>query len=136
MSPTICTIPSELLKACVGVRSGDLSLAQKMQYVFEECTALAAKKNNDYSGGKKIDNIALTGTHGVGVRLMDKVCRVLSLHEVESLVKAESLRDTALDIVNYACFLVLLLDGKWGKTADASETGGGSDSEAEGKSKS
>ncbi len=99
-------------------RAGDLGLAVKMQSVFDECAALAAKKNNDYSGGKKIDNIALTGTYGVGVRLMDKVCRVLSLHEVGSLVKTESLRDTALDIINYSCFLVLLLDGKWGKDGE------------------
>lgn len=122
-------VPSQVLKEIS--RSGDQSLAQKMQYVFDECTALAAKKNNDYSGGRKIDNIALTGTHGVGVRLMDKVCRVLSLHEVESLVKTESLRDTALDIVNYACFLVLLLDGKWGKdTGGSGEFVGGESSQA------
>lgn len=90
-------------------------LPERMQAIFDECIALGMKKNNDYSGGRGIDNIALTGTYGVGVRLMDKVCRVLSLHEVQSQVKTESLRDTALDMINYACYLVLLLDKKWGK---------------------
>lgn len=94
---------------------GETPLLINMQKVFDECKELAIRKNNDYSGGKGIDNIGLTGTYGLAVRLMDKACRLMSLHEVESQVKDESMRDTFRDIANYGTFGVMLMDETWGK---------------------
>ena len=90
------------------------TLPKKMMGVMKECTELGMRKNNDYSGAKKIDNIAMTGVEGISVRLLDKVSRLYSLTKVESQVKDESVEDTLKDIINYAGYGVLLLRGKWG----------------------
>jgi len=82
--------------------------------IFQEGIELMLRKNKDYSG--KIDNIELTGLQGVAVRLVDKVCRLYSLSDGrEALVKDESIRDTCLDIENYANIAIQILDGVWGK---------------------
>jgi len=81
-----------------------------------EALKLALRKNADYSGSK-IDNLALTGINGIAVRLLDKVSRVynLSSQGVESQVKTESMRDTLIDIINYATFAVMMADNEWYK---------------------
>lgn len=45
--------------------------------IQERRMALALRKNNDYAG--QGDNIALTGAHGLAVRLLDKAMRLHSL---------------------------------------------------------
>jgi hypothetical protein len=107
--------PSIPVASGIGFPRGN-PLSDGMLSVFDECVELALKKNHDYSGGKHIDNIPLTGTHGLAVRLLDKVCRLLSLHEVSAEVQDEKLRDTFMDIVNYGTFGVMLLDDTWGKS--------------------
>lgn len=85
-----------------------------MTSVMNEQRQLARKKNNDYAFA--VDNIGITGKLGLAVRLFDKVCRILSLvSSKKQLVKDESIRDTAIDVANYAVFLVMVLDGKWNK---------------------
>lgn len=84
--------------------------------VIEECKALGLRKNADYSGDS-IDNIGLLGTHGVATRLFDKVFRAHNLTKDNKVaqVKDESVRDTFKDIVNYATYACMLLDGTWNK---------------------
>jgi len=86
--------------------------------IFEKAHKLALRKNNDYASA--IDNIALTGPHGVAVRLLDKVARVYSLTTpgIEQKVKDESIDDTLIDIINYASFALMLRAGKWGDTKE------------------
>lgn len=74
---------------------------------------LAERKNNDYSGA--VDNIGVTGVPGLAVRLFDKASRLLSLTQAgaEQKVLDESIRDTLLDMGNYADFGVSLLDKTW-----------------------
>lgn len=81
--------------------------------VVDEAVALAKRKNADYSGDK-VDNLALTGVNGIAVRLLDKVSRAYNLSSgADRQVKDESLRDTFVDILNYAVFAVIMLDGEW-----------------------
>lgn len=90
------------------------SMPEKMMGIMRECTELGMRKNHDYSGAANIDNIALTGVDGISVRLLDKVCRLRSLTQVQSKVKDESMEDTLKDIINYAGYGLLLLRGEWG----------------------
>ncbi len=86
---------------------------EKLNEVFQEAIKLALKKNSDYAG--TIDNIGLTGAHGCAVRLVDKVARVHNLTRPGQInqVEDEDVRQTFLDMVNYAAFGVMLLDGTW-----------------------
>ncbi len=82
--------------------------------IAKEAMKLAIRKNADYSGDK-IDNISLTGVNGISVRLLDKVSRAYNLSSgKDPMIKDESLRDTFIDIVNYAVFAVMMIDGAWG----------------------
>ena len=82
--------------------------------VHKETIALAKRKNNDYASA--IDVIATTGKIGLVVRIFDKAARLLSLVlGAKQKVKDESVRDTAIDLVNYATYLVCIIDGTWRK---------------------
>jgi hypothetical protein len=64
------------------------------------------KKNQDYG-----DAFALYGTVGVIMRIQDKLQRALSItKQGVNLVNDESLRDTLLDLHNYAAMAVMLMD--------------------------
>lgn len=86
---------------------------QGLEKIFAECVEIGKKKNADYGG--TMDNIALTGVHGIAVRLVDKVTRAhnLSRDGVTNQVKDESLRDTFKDMINYAAYAIMLMDGTW-----------------------
>jgi len=87
-----------------------------LQTIQAERLLVAKDKNHDYS--QTVDNIAVAGKIGLAVRIMDKACRILSLAHLElkgqsSKVSNESFRDSALDLGNYADFLVSVIDGTW-----------------------
>jgi hypothetical protein len=80
----------------------------QMQKIHEEALELFKKKNSDYG-----DSFAEYGVVGVLVRLGDKMKRVqnISTKGIE-LVDTESLRDTLIDLHNYAAMALMLLDEK------------------------
>lgn len=64
------------------------------------------KKNTDYG-----DAFAKYGTIGVLMRIQDKIQRGLTITKnAVTLVNDESLRDTLLDLHNYAAMAVMLMD--------------------------
>jgi len=69
-----------------------------------ECYQLSARKNNDYSyGANPFKNFEQTGLYGIITRIGDKVSRIDSLtNGAEQQVKDESIRETAMDLFNYA----------------------------------
>lgn len=74
--------------------------------VQQEARELFEKKNNDYG-----DAFANYGVVGVLVRMGDKIQRSASITKNGvSMVNNESLRDTLIDLANYACMGVMLLD--------------------------
>jgi len=77
-----------------------------LKLVQEEGLALFERKNKDYG-----DAFATYGPIGVIVRMGDKIQRLLSLtNSGIQMINNESLRDTLIDLHNYASMAVLLLD--------------------------
>ena len=80
----------------------------QLSTVQTEALQLFGKKNSDYG-----DAFATYGSIGVIVRIGDKIQRLLSIsNKGISLVDNESLRDTLIDLHNYAAMAVMLLDEK------------------------
>ena len=78
----------------------------QMKTVQEEALDLFIKKNADYG-----DAFANYGSVGVIVRLGDKIQRLMSVTKNGvTLVNTESLRDTLIDLHNYAAMGIMLID--------------------------
>lgn len=84
---------------------------EQMKRVQSEALELFIKKNTDYG-----DAFATFGTVGVLVRLGDKIQRAISISTSGvNIVNTENLRDTMIDLHNYAAMAVMLLDEKEAK---------------------
>ena len=82
------------------------SRVEQMKAVQSDALKLFAKKNTDYG-----DAFAEFGVIGVLMRIEDKIKRSLSITKNGvNLVKDESIRDTLLDLHNYAAMAIMLLD--------------------------
>jgi hypothetical protein len=80
----------------------------QMINVQNEGLELFTKKNSDYG-----DAFANYGSVGVIIRLGDKIQRLVSVtNKGVNLVNTESLRDTLIDLHNYAAMAVMLIDEK------------------------
>jgi hypothetical protein len=80
----------------------------QMIQVQNESLQLFKKKNSDYG-----DAFATYGTIGVIVRMGDKIQRLISVsNNGVNLVNTESLRDTLIDLHNYAAMGIMLIDEK------------------------
>ena len=81
---------------------------EQMKTIQNEALELFAKKNADYG-----DAFAKFGTIGVLMRIEDKIQRSLSITKNGvTLVDDEKIRDTLLDLHNYAAMGLMLLDEK------------------------
>ena len=79
---------------------------QQFTLVQNEGLELFKMKNKDYG-----DAFANYGPVGVIVRMGDKIQRLVSVSNSRiSLVNTESLRDTLIDLHNYATMAIMLLD--------------------------
>lgn len=79
---------------------------QQMKEIQQKCLTVFEKKNHDYG-----DAFAKFGIIGVLIRLEDKINRAITLDKKKvQLVDDESMRDTLLDLHNYAAMGLMLLD--------------------------
>ena len=79
---------------------------QQLQAVQEEALALFTRKNADYG-----DAFANYGPVGAIMRMGDKIQRLMSITNTNvQMVDSESLRDTLIDLHNYAAMGVMLID--------------------------
>lgn len=79
---------------------------EQMQKVHQEALELFKKKNADYG-----DSFANFGPVGVIVRMGDKINRLSSVTKNGvHFVDNESIRDTIIDLHNYAAMAVMLID--------------------------
>jgi hypothetical protein len=79
---------------------------EQMTKVQLEALDLFRKKNTDYG-----DSFATYGPVGVIVRMGDKIQRLISVSKNGvAFVDNESLRDTLIDLHNYAAMAVMLID--------------------------
>lgn len=81
---------------------------EQMEKIQLEGLELFKKKNQDYG-----DAFAEYGPIGVLIRMGDKIKRIQSIdkHQI-SLVNDEKMRDTLIDLHNYAAMALILLDEK------------------------
>ena len=81
---------------------------EQMREIQQEALALFTRKNEDYG-----DSFATYGPTGVIVRIGDKISRLTTItkHGV-LMVDNESLRDTLVDLQNYAAMAIMLLNEK------------------------
>ena len=78
----------------------------QLSNIQNEARELFKKKNADYG-----DAFATYGAVGVIVRMGDKISRLSSITSTGiNLVDTESLRDTLIDLHNYAAMAIMLLD--------------------------
>lgn len=83
-----------------------LTRVEQLRKVQDEGLNLFERKNRDYG-----DAFATYGTVGVLVRMGDKIMRLQSItNKGITLVDDERLRDTLIDLHNYAGMAVMLLD--------------------------
>lgn len=77
---------------------------EQMKQIQHEALELFIKKNADYG-----DAFATFGTIGVLVRIEDKIKRCISISSKNvQLVDDETLRDTLIDLHNYAAMALML----------------------------
>lgn len=83
---------------------------EQMMKVQSEGLELFRKKNTDYG-----DSFATYGPIGVIIRMGDKISRLNSVtNSGINLVNTESVRDTLIDLHNYAAMAIMLIDEKPG----------------------
>ncbi len=95
-------------------RSGWIEIEQAWLRKAQEVYGVFCEKQADYGP----TNIGVGGTHGITVRLGDKVSRLfelMGLTERENAGKPanESIRDTMVDIGDYGIIGMIVLDGDW-----------------------
>lgn len=82
---------------------------EKHQEICNYLNNLYAKKNHDY-GDSVHDTFLKYGLTSFLVRMEDKLNRARTLSTKDALVNDEKIRDTLLDLANYAIISVIELD--------------------------
>jgi hypothetical protein len=99
-------INGKLVDVITENKFASIDRVKQMENVQNEGLELFKKKNADYG-----DAFANYGTVGVIVRMGDKIQRLVSVSDRQiSLVDTETLRDTLIDLHNYAAMAIMLLD--------------------------
>lgn len=79
---------------------------EQMKKIQTEALELFTKKNTDYG-----DAFAAYGVTGVLMRIEDKIQRSMSITKSGvHLINDEGIRDTLIDLHNYAAMALMLLD--------------------------
>lgn len=85
-----------------------MTRVEQLKKVQAEGLELFTRKNADYG-----DAFAKYGVIGVLMRIEDKIQRTLSISKTGvNLIESESIRDTMIDLHNYAGMAIMLLDEK------------------------
>ena len=83
-----------------------MNRVQQLEKIQKEALELFKKKNKDYG-----DAFAKFGIIGILMRIEDKIQRSLSItNSGVNLVEDEKLKDTLLDLHNYAAMGLMLVD--------------------------
>lgn len=90
------------------------SFVNNVWCVGDEVTDILIKKQADY-GPHNIGRAPGGALNGLIVRIHDKVSRILHLTSNEVDPQNESLRDSYVDLANYALIALMVLDGTWPK---------------------
>jgi hypothetical protein len=79
----------------------------QLEKIQNECKQIFEKKNKDYG-----DAFAQHGTVGVLVRISDKMSRFTNISKrgLEISVEDETLKDTLMDLHNYAAMAIMCME--------------------------
>lgn len=80
--------------------------------VFDTSGNVLLSKHRDY-GAKNISQSPGGPLNGLRVRMWDKTARINNLIDSGATPENESLKDSFLDLMNYAAIALLVLEGKW-----------------------
>jgi len=80
--------------------------------VFDTSGNVLLSKHRDY-GAKNISQSPGGPLNGLRVRMWDKTARINNLIDSGATPENESLKDSFLDLMNYAAIALMVLDGKW-----------------------
>ena len=80
--------------------------------VFRDAEMLLLRKHLDY-GPTNISQSPGGPLNGLRVRMWDKLARINHLVDSGATPENESLRDSFVDLMNYAAIAQLVLDGDW-----------------------
>lgn len=80
--------------------------------VFTSAESVLLKKHQDY-GPTNISRSPGGPLNGLRVRMWDKLARINNLIDSGAEPENESLRDSFLDLMNYAAIAQVVLDGNW-----------------------
>lgn len=86
--------------------------AQVVEEYFKLNAALLISKHRDY-GPKNISQSPGGPLNGLRVRMHDKLARINHLIDTGAEPEHESLRDSFIDLANYAMIALLVADGEW-----------------------
>jgi hypothetical protein len=95
-------------------RSNSTEFEEAVQQKFQHAKSVLLQKQKDYGPL----NIALAPggpINGLRVRMHDKLARINHLVDSGATPENESLRDSFLDLANYAVIAMMVLDGDWPK---------------------
>jgi len=95
-------------------KAENIPFRENVSALFDELESLLVRKHRDY-GPTNISASPGGAMNGLRVRMHDKLARLNNLVDTGREPSNESLRDTLLDLANYAAIGVLVLDGKWPK---------------------
>ena len=114
--------PEEICKGLDAIRvnlevleENDKTLSNTSAHQFKDITKgmieTYVRKNHDYGNSfdKSLDKFGLVASV---VRIGDKMNRIESLVQKEAMVQDESIRDTLLDMANYAIMTVMWMDNQ------------------------
>lgn len=87
-------------------------IAPDVAKVVSHAVTVLLQKHDDY-GPKNIAQSPGGALNGLRVRIHDKTARINHLIDSGADAKNEPLRDSFLDLANYAIIAMLVLDGKW-----------------------
>lgn len=79
---------------------------------FKEAYTLLLRKHDDY-GPSNIANAPGGALNGLRVRMHDKMARINHLYDNGKDPKNESLRDSFIDLANYAIIALMVIDDEW-----------------------
>jgi hypothetical protein len=93
-------------------RSTSSDFEESVQQKFQHAKSVLLQKQKDY-GPKNISEAPGGPLNGLRVRMHDKMARINHLVDSGATPENESLKDSFLDLANYAIIAMLVLDGEW-----------------------
>lgn len=106
----ITNLPPEVVTSIQ--RSNSSAFEEAVQQKFQHAKSVLLQKHKDYGPL----NIALApggAINGLRVRMHDKLARINHLVDSGAKPENESLKDSFLDLANYAIIAMMVLDNEW-----------------------